>query len=122
MSEKLRRPCDNCPWRKDAPRQYWDSQHFIDIWRNCQDDGQHVMLCHKSNNLPKGAKDPNAPPCQGWIRVMGFQAVGVRILAMTGKISVEEVEDRDGPELFKTFAAMLRANKVKLPKRSKWVP
>ena len=121
-SLKVRRPCDNCPWRVDAPRGYWDPQHFVDIWKNCQDDGGNVMLCHKANNLPGGAKSLDAPPCQGWIRVMGFSAIGVRILVMTGRVSNDEVEDRDGPKLFKSFAAMLRANKIKLPKRSRWIP
>lgn len=115
---KLRRPCENCPWRVDAPRGYWDPTHFEEIWRNCQDDGMNVMLCHKSTALPKA--DRGDVPCQGWIRVMGFDAIGVRLLAMRGKISIEEVEDEAGPSLFPSFAAMLRANKIKLPKRSRW--
>jgi Family of unknown function (DUF6283) len=118
MSQKLRRPCENCPWRVDARRGYWDPSHFEEIWRNCQDDGPNVMLCHKSNALPKA--DRGDVPCQGWIRVVGFDAIGVRLLAMQNKITIEEVEDRDGPALFPNFAAMLRANKIKLPKRSRW--
>lgn len=118
---KLRKPCENCPWRVDAPRDYWDPQHFHDIANNCRDDGMHTMLCHKANNLPLGAKDPNAPPCQGWIRVMGFNAIGVRILSITGKVTPEEVDDREGLDLFESFEDMLRANKIKLPKRNKWL-
>lgn len=117
---KLRRACSDCPWRVDAPRGYWDPQHFVDIWRNCQDDGMNVMLCHKSNALPE--KDRGDVPCQGWIRVMGFTAIGVRLLALRNAVTVEEVEDKDGPELFPTFAAMLRANKIKLPRRSRRKP
>lgn len=116
---KIRRPCENCPWRVDAPRDYWDPTHFIAIWRNCQDDGTNTMLCHKSNALPK--VDRGDLPCQGWIRVMGFNAIGVRLLAMRNKITLEEIEDRAGPKLFSSFAAMLRANKIKLPKRSRWI-
>ncbi len=114
---KLRRPCSSCPWRVDAKLGYWDPQHFVDIYRNCQNDGLHVMLCHKSNAMP--VEERGDVPCQGWIRVMGFEAIGVRLLAMRNKITIEEVEDRGGPELFRTFAAMLRANKIKLPKQSK---
>lgn len=117
---KLRRPCENCPWRVDAPRGHWDPQHFVDIWRSCQDDGANIMLCHKSHALPK--EDRKDIPCQGWIRVMGFDAIGVRILAMRGQITFEEVEDRDGPKLFSSFTAMMRANKIKLPKRSRMTP
>lgn len=117
---KLRRPCSNCPWRIDAPRKYWDPQHFIDVWGRCQDDGLHTMLCHKSNALT--ADKRGDVPCQGWIRVMGFDSIGVRILVMRGKVTHEEVEDAAGPKLFPTFTAMMRANKIPLPKRSKKVP
>lgn len=114
-SAKLRRPCANCPWRVDAPREHWDPQHFLDIWNNCQDDGARTMGCHKSTVK-------NHLPCQGWIRVMGFDAIGVRLLAMTGKITIQEVEDTKGPQLFPTFQAMLRANKIRRPKRNRQTP
>jgi hypothetical protein len=117
---KIRQPCSSCPWRVDAPRGYWDPQHFVDVWRNCQDDGLNIMLCHKSNALPK--EDRGDVPCQGWIRVMGFDSIGVRILVMQGKATFEEVADQDGPELFPTFTAMMRANKIKLPRRSRATP
>lgn len=50
---------------------------------------------------------------------MGFDAIGVRLLAMQDKITIEEVEDKGGPTLFPTFAAMMRANKIRLPRRSR---
>jgi hypothetical protein len=119
-TSKLRRPCTSCPWRVDAPHGHWDPLHFSDIWRHCQDDGTHIMLCHKSKLLEKRGSAPK--PCQGWIRVMGYAAIGVRILVMRGQASHEEVVDRDGPELFPTFTAMMHANKIRLPKRSRMIP
>ena len=119
-TSKLRRPCENCPWRVDAPRDYWDPQHFVDIWQNCQDDGANIMLCHKATALPKA--DQGKVPCQGWIRVMGRDAIGVRIVLMGGRATLEEVEDRKGPKLFPTFTAMMRANKIPLPGRSRVTP
>lgn len=110
---KLRRPCSSCPWRVDAPRGFWDPAHFADIWKNCQDDGVIPMGCHKSTGNKR-------IPCQGWVRVMGFDSIGVRILAMIGEITLAEVKDRKGPELFPDFAAMLRANKIRLPSRNRW--
>lgn len=114
---KLRRPCANCPWRKDAPRGHWHPDHFTSIWRNCQDDGTHVMACHKT---PSGSAE--VIPCQGWVRAIGFDSIGLRILVMTGKVSMEEVDDKDGPELFPSFLAMMRANKAKPPARNRWTP
>lgn len=119
-TKKIRRPCDNCPWRVDAPRGYWDPEHFVKIWKHCQDDGLNVMLCHKANVLPTEER-PNIP-CQGWVRVLGFSAIGVRLLAMRQQISLEEIKDQEGPPLFPTFAAMLRANKIPLPRRSRQLP
>lgn len=112
---RLRRPCANCPWRVDSPRGYWDPTHFQEIWNNCQDDGMNQMACHKSTA-------EHILPCQGWVRVMGFNAIGVRLAVISGKVSHAEVEDRDGPQLFKTFAAMLRANGIRLPRRNRFVP
>ncbi len=113
---KLRRPCENCPWRVDAPREYWDPQHFIDIATTCRDDGLHQMLCHKSAGRPDGS-----PPiiCQDWVRVEGFNAPGVRIAAMHGHITVDEVNDRGGPEVFESFDLMLRANRISIPTRNR---
>jgi hypothetical protein len=113
----VRRPCDNCPWRVDAPREFWDPTHFTEIWRNCQDDGLHRMYCHKAGKK----RGPKAPICQGWVRVIGERAVGVRIALMFGRVTVEELLDRGGPKLFRSFAAMLRANKVALPPRNRQV-
>ena len=80
----------------------------------------NVMLCHKTSALPK--EDRTDVPCQGWIRVMGFDSIGVRLLVMRGQVTFEEVEDKTGPKLFSTFTAMLRANKISLPRRSRIVP
>ena len=78
------------------------------------------MLCHKSSTLPESER--KNVPCQGWIRVMGFEAIGVRMLALQERITPEEIEDRNGPDLFPTFTAMMRANKIRLPRRSKLTP
>lgn len=112
MGAKLRKPCDNCPWRKDAPRFHWDPQHFIDIWNRCQGDSLNLMLCHKSSELPADAPDLI---CQGWVRVLGFEAIGVRIAAMRGLVSLAEIADRRVPELFKSFVEMLRENRIPIP-------
>lgn len=114
-----RRPCNNCPWRVDAPRGHWHPDHFVDIWRNCQDDGLHVMACHKSTALPAGAP---MLVCQGWARVLGTDAIGVRLALVRGTLTPDEVSDADGPELFPTFRAMLRANGIKPPARNTFIP
>ena len=111
----MRKPCENCPWRVDAPREYWDSQHFRDIWQNCQDDGLHIMQCHKS------ATAPETIVCQGWLRVMKTDAVGVRIALMRGQATLEEMNDAS-TALFTSFEEVMAANNVELPPRNKFNP
>ena len=108
----IRKPCSNCPWRIDAPREYWDPKHFEDIYHTCQDDGMNVMACHKS-------REGNFLPCQGWARVMQFNSIGVRLAVMQGTLKLEEVNDCNGPRLFRTFEEMLHANKIKLPPKNR---
>jgi uncharacterized protein DUF6283 len=113
----MKTPCNNCPWRRDAPVEHWDPDHFRSIWRNCQDDGQHVMLCHKAGSLPEEAQ--GTVVCQGWVRVMGTQAVGVRVALMQKRVTPDELEG--GTEgLFDSFEEMMVANGIELPLRNRW--
>jgi hypothetical protein len=115
-------PCADCPWRKDAPRRLWDRQHFLDVWRECQDDGTHVMLCHQAAKLPDGPRK-NDLFCRGWALVLGFAAIGMRLLAMRGVVKPSDLRPRKGgPALFKTFAAMLRAQGIRPPERNRVRP
>lgn len=117
MTTKLRKPCENCPWRRDAEPEYWDPDHFRDIWGSCQDDGMAMMLCHKSTVLPESERNDLA--CQGWARVMGFDSIGVRIAVLSGKLTTDEVDDV-AADLYDTFAEMLEANGIEIPDRNKW--
>ena len=76
------------------------------------------MACHKSSALPT---DKTPLTCQGWIRVIGLSAIGVRIALLRGSVTIEEVDDRSGPKLFPTFEAMLKANGIPLPARNRFV-
>lgn len=118
MSE-IRRPCADCPWRKDAPPGHWRPDHFADIYRHCQDDGTHLMLCHHAVKLPESER--GSLPCQGWVRAIGFDAIGVRLAVMTGKVSLAEVRDTGGPELYASFDEMMSADGVECPGRNRFV-
>jgi hypothetical protein len=115
----VRQPCSNCPWRRGAPREYWDPLHFKDIWRNCQDDGQSLMLCHKAGDLPH--EEAREVICQGWVRVIGLDAICVRLAAMRGAVTPEELEDTDRPDLFDSFEEMMEANGIEPPARNRWI-
>jgi hypothetical protein len=105
------KPCNNCPWRKDAPQGYWHPDHFTDIHQQCRGDGYHVMLCHKSKPN-EGQGRGQRIPCAGWIAVEGFDAVGVRMLSAMGMLPYVNTK---GIEMFDSMEAMLRANGVDVP-------
>lgn len=119
-SPRCRKPCSRCPWRKDAPLAFWDLEHFRTIWHTCQDDGDHMMLCHKSQEKPDRAAGERPLPCQGWVRVVGTHAIGVRLGLLTRDIRMEEVKDRErvGVTLYASFEEMVRAQGIKPPPRN----
>lgn len=69
------------------------------------------MNCHK-------ARSGQEIPCQGWVRVMGVEAIGVRILLLRGVINENEIADRRCVPLFVSFRDMLIANGVQPPERN----
>lgn len=114
----MRKPCKTCPWRRDSKPGHWDPEHFREIWVGCQDDGPNLMLCHKA-----GVPTSTSPKivCQGWVRVLKFDAIGVRIAVMQDLVTEEEMNDVDGPDLFASFREMLDANGVRPPPRNRYV-
>jgi hypothetical protein len=111
-------PCADCPWRKDAPPAHWHDDHFLDIWRECQDDGTHVMLCHKAAKLPPERR--SELPCRGWVLVVGTDAVGVRLLLMSGRLKASDLNAAPNcPPLVGSFGEMMKANGVKPPRRNR---
>ena len=108
---RLTTPCNTCLWRRDAPLQRWDSQHFIDIWRHCQDDGRCLALCHHS-------RPDREILCAGAILVLGYHSIGVRVSARRGDIDLDDYQ-ADGAELYRTVDEVLQANGVAPPPRNR---
>ena len=77
-------------------------------------------LCHKATSLP--ADERSAHPCQGWLRVLGFEAIGVRLAVMRGHASPDEVQTPAKHDLYSSFSEMMAANGVAEPERNVYVP
>jgi hypothetical protein len=116
----MRHPCAKCPWRQDAPLNLWPDEELQRMYVACQDDGISVMCCHANRHLPMD--DPRVVPCIGWAWVLRFDAIGVRIAVMTERLTVEQIEATDGPQLYVSFDAMLEANGIALPPRNRVTP
>ena len=70
-----------------------------------------TMLCHKSTQSP----DSNFA-CAGWIAAQGTESIGVRLLMLQGK--VDPNADYSGGHDLYTFDQMLKANKIRIPKKN----
>jgi len=104
-------PCNDCPWRKDAPKEHWHPDHFHEIAESCRNDGINTMLCHKS----KAEGCTTDFVCAGWVAAQGTESIGVRLLILQGK--VDPSKDYSGGHKLYTFDQMLKANKIKVVRR-----
>ncbi len=105
------KPCENCPWRKDAPLGVWTADRWQNLYQTCQDDGMALMACHKSRENAERT-------CAGFVIVLGYDSIGVRLATMRGTIDPKE-HTAKGLELYESFDAVLAANGVQIPKRNR---
>lgn len=99
-----RNPCKDCPWRIDAPAGHWHKDEFVNIARTCRGDGLRRMGCHNSS--------PDNPIiCMGWVRVEGFDSIGVRLACISGELNPADVNTTTGPDLFNSIQDMIDAQR-----------
>lgn len=96
-------PCDNCPWRKDAPRRHWHAGEFLDVAGTMGQNFGPMMGCHKS-------KDGAPLVCSGYLLTEGTNNFNVRLALSQEKLTLPK-NPRKLP-LFSSFRAMCRANGV----------
>lgn len=106
-----RRPCSDCPWRKDAtgvfpPEAFKhsantgaDGSALIRVG----DDALHTFACHQQGT-------EKAATCAGYI-LRGDDAIGWRIAVVLGRFDPKQVSD-DGIELHDDYFAMAVSNGV----------
>jgi hypothetical protein len=114
------KPCPSCPWRvgvvgaRDIPG--WSPELAAGLAETCRDDGLSVMACH-------GTREGAEAPCAGYLAVIGYDAVGPRLLASTLKRDVvaDAQAGAAGLDLHPNFEAMLQASGVEVPPRNRYV-
>lgn len=97
-----RKPCKDCPWRRDAVGQF-PAAAFRHSANTAYDMSQHTFACHQSGN-----KKPAI--CAGFLLRGAEHNLSVRLKRMEGKI-VDDVHE-DGNELFENYREMAVANGV----------
>jgi Family of unknown function (DUF6283) len=107
-------PCENCPYRKDAPRRYWSAQEFKDLLAHEDSTLGSLYACHKEQQLD--VKDRGV--CAGWLldqKKRDLPSIRLRLLLSQDESAADayrKVSD-GGHEMFSTFKAMCRANGVR---------
>jgi hypothetical protein len=101
MTYDIRKPCGQCPFRKDAPKGVWHEDHYEMLRGLCSNHdvmssgSYRTFACHGTRN-----KKDNAV-CAGWMlyqREHGVPSIGLRLtLATRGKVAIDCLEEVASP-------------------------
>lgn len=101
-------PCNNCPYRKDAPLRHWSQDEFIDLVAKDNDYLGTTYGCHKNDGHV----------CVGWLMdqdTRGFPSIKLRISLGANSVTREYLDKLHcKSEIFKTIKEMVVANSPKL--------
>lgn len=108
------RPCENCPYRKDAPRRLWHRSEFEDLLASETSEFGGLYACHKFKGVPEQKRGL----CAGWLldqKKRNLPSIRLRLqLLQDPQVAkaYERVND-GGHEVFPSSEAMCRANGVR---------
>jgi hypothetical protein len=99
-----KKPCSNCPYRKDAPKAHWDISEFIRLLDTESDQLGTVFGCHKNNGTV----------CAGWMIHQinnNLPSIALRYKLMKMAVTSEELEQFSSPhEMYEDVREMCEAN------------
>lgn len=98
-----RQPCQECPWRRDAPIGAFPAEAYRLSAETAYDLSTHQFACHMS-----GAERPAT--CAGFLLRGATHNLGTRLALSRGAINPEEVTS--DVELFDSYREMAEANGV----------
>lgn len=110
-------PCNNCPYRTDAPLQLWHKSEYEKLLAMESDQMGTIYGCHKNNGSV----------CVGWLMKQDenrLTSIQLRISLSKQKVTRDYLDSLHSPTpLYKNVAAMIKANYPtvlkKLPKEQK---
>jgi hypothetical protein len=101
--EAPKRPCSECPWRRDVPTGIWPVERFVALAHTAYDMNIGIFACHKS------AQD-HPTVCAGFLARGADHNLTIRRAYMTGEL--ERTERSGGLNLYPSYRAMAIANGV----------
>ncbi|MFC9434780.1 DUF6283 family protein [Nocardia sp. NPDC057030] len=79
------RPCESCPYRRDAPSAVWDAQEYEKLRaydRDMADQPPGLFQCHQTD-----ADSDLRRLCAGWVGCHGDNLLGLRFALVQRRIS-----------------------------------
>lgn len=101
-------PCNNCPYRKDAPLKLWHKSEYEKLLKTEDKQFAPVYNCHKNNGSI----------CIGWLMKQfenGCPNLTLRMVIISKKVGKEYFDSLNSPSpLYKNVKEMIRANYPRL--------
>ena len=101
------RPCESCPYRRDAPSGLWDVREYEKLPAYDRDTAfqpAELFLCHQNS-----ADGGRVRLCAGWVGCHGYELLALRLAGIRGELSDAELrsvfEYRSPVPLFDSGAA-----------------
>lgn len=99
-----KKPCKNCPYRKDAPLKLWHVSEYEKLKEKETDTIGAIYKCHKNNgNI-----------CVGWLlkqKEQNYPSIALRLIFIKTKITAEILDLFKSPTpLYKNVSDMIKAN------------
>lgn len=102
------RPCQNCPYRTDAPLQLWAVEEFENLVANEGAELGTFYNCHKNDGCV----------CVGWLMKQdqaGLPSIRLRMSLSRHKVPVAYLDGLNSPaDLYPDVLSMCRANYPKV--------
>lgn len=113
MRFERRRPCGNCPFRKEAPIAHWDPREYLRLERIERlegNPGQGGFACHKDRTKPYADREM----CIGWLldqKRKGMPAIALRVILIDNPEAISQYEEcePDG-EMYSSVSELVRTN------------
>lgn len=107
LMRRQKRPCAECPWRRDVPPGQFPLERF-EALRATAGEGDGLAAieapmfgCHKA------AEGDDGFACAGWLVVCGRDHVGIRVAVAGGQLPADALDPGDDwPMLFSSYGEM----------------